>query len=367
MTKTDLELPAYLRALSILLFIVVLGFFLIMGKSLLVPLFLGGFFAILFTPMTNWMDRKKVPKILSTLISLLTMIAVVVALIYFVISTVSSFSKDFDDVSGKMTRYAEQVDEWVENTLGENPQIKDKMNTDYLKEKLSENSQGISNFAIQTVGSLSGIILIPLFMFFFLLYRNHLTRFMVNLYRKYDEELVKERITSFRRLIQNYIIGVVKVMGILAVLNLIALTALGIENAIFFALIAAILHIIPYVGPFIGSLLPIAFAFLTKDSLFYPIAVLASFQLIQFVEGNILTPKIVGSDVNLNAFVTILSLIIGASIWGVAGMILIIPAMAVLREIFELSENTKPFALLMGEERASLKTEEQISNENPEN
>jgi predicted PurR-regulated permease PerM len=111
------------------------------------------------------------------------------------------------------------------------------------------------------------------------------------------------------------------------------------------------LSIIPYLGPFLGAVLPTIFAFLTTDSLFYPIGVLVGFQVIQLIESNILTPKIVGSNVNLNAFVTFLGLLVGASIWGVIGMVLIIPTLAVLRKIFELSESTQPYALLFGEEK----------------
>jgi predicted PurR-regulated permease PerM len=101
---------------------------------------------------------------------------------------------------------------------------------------------------------------------------------------------------------------------------------------------------------------------LTKDSLFYPLAVIVCYQVIQFIEGNILTPRIVGRNVNLNPFITILGLLVGASIWGVAGMILIIPVMALLRQIFEWNEGTKPFAILLGEEKSKEK-ELKINNE----
>jgi predicted PurR-regulated permease PerM len=201
------------------------------------------------------------------------------------------------------------------------------------------------------VGSLSGIFLVLIFTFFFLLYRDHFVNVVQKIYRDSESELVLARIVKLRKLLITYIVGVVKVMGILIVLNLIAFASLGIKHAIFFAVIGAILNIIPYVGPFIGALLPMAYSFLTKDSLFYPIAVIVCYQIIQFIEGNILTPKIVGGNVNLNPFITILGLLIGASIWGVAGMILIIPVMAILRQIFEWNEDTKPFAVLLGEEK----------------
>lgn len=351
MQKPYQALPSFLKALLVLVFIIVLVFFLIVGKSLLIPLFMGGFFAILFTPLNNWMERKKVPRTLSSFISLLLMVLLVGGLLSFIIGNVAAFTNDFDDVSGRISNYANQVDDWTQSTFGMDYEIRKKANLEYFREILDEHSSSISNFALKTVGSLSGVVLIPVFMFFLVLYRDHLTKMMVMIYRDRDPTLVKMRITSLRKVIQHYIVGVGKVMLILAILNVSAYTALGIKHAIFFGVLGAILNIIPYVGPFFGVLLPVAYSFLTKDSLFYPLAILVAYQLIQLVEGNFLTPKIVGGNVNLNAFITFLGLLIGGTIWGVAGMILIIPTLAILREIFDLTEETKPFAFLLGEEK----------------
>ncbi|SFT91684.1 Predicted PurR-regulated permease PerM [Algoriphagus locisalis] len=363
METNTFNLPTYLRALTVMIFIIVLVFFLIVGKSLLVPLFMGGFFAILFTPISIWLESKKVPRILSCVISLLLMIALVGGLLTFVIGNVASFTKDFDDVSGRLTDYASDIDEWTLKTFSYDPALSEKANTDYLKNLLTENSSSIGDFAMKTVGSMTGLVLIPVFMFFFLLYRNHLTDVIIQIYKDKDPELVKMRIVSLRKVILSYIVGVIKVMGILAILNITAFSLLGIKHAVFFGTLGALLNIIPYVGPFFGAMLPMIYSFLTKDSLFYPAGVLVSYQIIQMIEGNFLTPKIVGGNVNLNAFITFLGLIVGGSIWGVAGMILIIPAMAILREIFDLSESTSPYALLLGEEKeqekVTSKTEEE--------
>lgn len=357
MVSQKFYLPPYLKALSVMLFIIVLVFFLIIGKGLLIPLFMGGFFAVLFTPMTNWMESKKVPRILSTILALLLMIALVGGLIAFVIGNVTSFIRDFENVSGRVQQVAQQIDAWTLQTLGIDENLDEKTSSEYIMSLVGENSKSISEFLLKTVGSLTGVILIPLFMFFFLLYRDHLTQVIISIYLDKDSALVRLRITSLRKVILNYIVGVGKVMVILAILNISAYTALGIKHAIFFGVIGAILNIIPYVGPFFGVLLPIVYSFLTKDSLFYPIAILVIYQVIQIVEGNYLTPKIVGGNVNLNAFVTLLGLLIGGTIWGVAGMILAIPVMAILREIFDLNDSTKPFALLLGEEKTEPKPE----------
>lgn len=366
MKQTSFVLPPYLKALTVMLFITVLIFFLIVGKSLLVPLFMGGFFAILFTPISNWLESHKIPKTLSVVISLLLMIALVAGIITFVVANIASFSSDFEDVSGRITEYASQIDQWTQEKASYDLGLAEKANTSYLKDVLEENSSSISGFALKTVGSMTGIVLIPVFMFFFLLYRNHLTDVMVRIYSDKDPELVKIRITSLRKVILNYIIGVVKVMGILAVLNITAFSILGIKHAVFFGTLGALLNIIPYVGPFFGAMLPIIYSFLTKDSLFYPLGVLLSYQIIQAIEGNILTPKIVGGNVNLNAFITFLGLIVGGTIWGVAGMILVIPTLAILREIFDLSEETRPYAILLGEEIEDDKNEKKETEEQNE-
>ncbi|MBN7812649.1 AI-2E family transporter [Algoriphagus sp. H41] len=355
MDSVRLKMPAYLKALSVMVFIIVLVFFLIIGKSLLVPLFMGGFFAILLTPLSMFLEKYRVPRTLSCVISLLAMIAMVVGLISFIINNIVNFTKDFDDVSGRLVQMAEDIDAWTLEHLGMDENLADKIETEYLLTLLNDNSSSISSFALNSIGSLSGIVLIPVFMFFFLLYRDHLANMMIMLYRDKDPALVKLRISNLRRVIQGYIVGVVKVMVILAILNIIAYSIIGVKHAIFFGVIGAILNIIPYVGPFFGVLLPIVYAFLTMDSLFYPLAIFACYQGIQLIEGNFLTPKIVGGNVNLNAFITFLGLLVGASIWGVAGMVLVIPTLAILREIFELSETTRPFALLLGEEKIEAK------------
>jgi predicted PurR-regulated permease PerM len=350
MNQPSFNLPTYLKALSVMVFSIVLVFLLIVGKGLLVPLFMGGFFAILFTPLCNWMEKNRIPRSLTGIFSLLLMIVLVAGLVSFIITNLVGFTNDFNNVSGRLNSIILQTDAWLSKNLGINEKLNEQFNTGAVLDYLNKNSSSISAFALNAIGSLSGLILIPVFMFFFLLYRDHLTTMMVKIYREKDPELVKMRIISLRKVIQNYLSGVAKVMVILAVLNISAYSIIGVDHAVFFGLLGAILNIIPYIGPLIGVMLPVSYAFLTMNSMIYPFLILGSYQVIQLIEGNYLTPKIVGGNVNLNAFITFLGLLIGGSIWGVAGMILAIPALAILREIFDLSDSTKPFALLMGEE-----------------
>lgn len=351
MIAKSIQLPTYLKALAVLLLLIVLVFLLVVGKAILIPLTLGGFFAVLFTPLSLLMERYHFPRVLSCTLSLLLMIAITAALLSFVVGNLIGFSKDFADVSIRINALTYEFDTWTAATLGLQSKLADQLDTAALYNLLNRNSSSLSSFAINAIGSLSSLILIPIFMFFFLLYRDHLANVMVKLYPTTEANEVKQKIGSLRRVVLNYVTGVGKVMVILAILNISAYSIIGVKHAVFFGLIGAVLNIIPYIGPFIGALLPAAYAALTMESLLAPVLILAVYQAIQLLEGNILTPKIVGGQVNLNAFVTFLGLLLGASIWGVAGMILIIPILAILREIFELTDATKPFALLLGEER----------------
>ena len=357
MQKSNFQMPAYLKALSVMVFIIVLVFFLIVGKSLLIPIFMGGFFAILFTPLSDFLEKYRIPRTVAAVISLLTMMLLVAGLLSFIIGNVASFTQDFTGVSDRLSQMIGQADHWITDTFGLPSNLGAQLDLDILLKYINKNSSSISAFALETIGSLTGLVLIPLFMFFLLLYRSHLTQMMVMIYKDHEPQQVKEKISSLRKVIQNYISGVGKGMVILAILNIIAYSIIGVKHAVFFGVLGAILNIIPYVGPLIGVTLPIIYAFLTMDSLLYPVLIIGAYQIIQLLEGNFLTPKIVGGNVNLNAFMTFLGLLIGGSIWGIAGMILVIPTLAILREIFDLSENTKPFALLLGEEKEEKKEE----------
>ena len=357
MESNKFYIPAYIRALFVLMLIIVIVFILIVGRSILVPLLLAGLISVLLTPFGNWMESKSISRVLSTTIALFSGIIAILGLLAFAVLQVASFSKDLGNVGETLNKYLAQIDGQLTEKLNIETGIGQGIDQDYLINLLQSNSSSLAEFLLGTLGSLSGVVLLPVFIFFFLIYRDHLTNFIANLFLNHGNEKIKEEIRKLRKVIQNYIIGILKVMAILAVMNTAVLFGLGIKHAIFFGVFAALLNVIPYLGPFLGAILPTIFAFLTKDSLLYPLGVVIAFQVIQLIESNFLTPKIVGSNVNLNAFVTFVGLLVGASIWGVIGMIMIIPTLAVLRKIFELSESTMPFALLLGEEKNNDKKE----------
>ena len=322
----------------------------IYARSLLIPMVAGAFLAMLLVPVVNRLDKIGIPRVLSIFITLLITIFSLGGLLWFFAGQISGFSEDLSGIEQQFNGFVKDISTFLSDNLGMHDLLTFNTINSKLFVFLKENASKISTAAFSTLGSLGLVVLVPVYLFMFLLYRHHFTDFAVKLFKNQPENEVKNVVADLRRVIQNYISGVLKVMVILAILNIIALSTLGIKHAFFFGIFAAMMNIIPYVGPLIGNLLPMLFALLTKDSLWYPLGVFISFTVIQSIEGNYLTPKIVGSNVNINPIISLIALLIGSMLWGVVGMILFIPMTAIIKKLLELHPSTAVYGYLMGEE-----------------
>lgn len=346
-----LRVPNYIKTVYIALLIIIIVFCMIIGKQLLVPLLISGYIAMLLTSACNALERRKIPRSVSAAICLLIFISILGAILFFIYLQVRGF---MDDIGGGLTEkinsFVIAANKWSMETFGFDLGMPHGFEMKKAVEIVQPENAKPTSIIFSTIGMLSDIILLPVFIFFLLIYRDHLAVFITKVFAKQDNTFLLDKLTSIRKIVHAYIVGAGKVMLILAVVNTGVLLALGIKHAIFFGVLAGMLNIIPYLGPSLGAVLPFTFALMTTDSLFYPIAVVVAFTFIQLLEGAFLTPKITGGNVNLNALITFIGLLIGGAIWGVTGMILIIPSIAILKKLFELSPDTQPYAYLFGEE-----------------
>jgi len=217
------------------------------------------------------------------------------------------------------------------------------VNKDDLKEPLLFIGQGL----ISTTAILTGAGLTLLYSFFFLFYSKSFNNFIVYQFEKSERSEIKDTLVEMKKSIQSYVTGLGLVVIILSVMNSIGLSIIGIDYAIFWGCLAGMLSIIPYVGTMVGGLLPFIFALSTADANWQPIAVLIYYLMIQQVEGNFITPKIVGDKVDINPFFAILAIVFLGSFWGVAGIILALPIISILRILLSNFESTLPYSILM--------------------
>lgn len=197
------------------------------------------------------------------------------------------------------------------------------------------------------------LISCPIYIFFMLLYRNNVFRFVEAYHKKeHDEDEGRKIIEEVKGSLFQYLKGLIFVVLIIGTLTTLGLYFLGIEHALFFGIVAAILAPIPYIGVIISALTPTILALLTKDSGWYAIGVIGIFGFIQFIEGNFITPRIMGNNTNVNPLIILLSIVIFGSITGILGIILTVPLLAVIKVIINYYPHLKPWTYLFEDEKS---------------
>jgi predicted PurR-regulated permease PerM len=323
----------------------------IMAKTIILPLLFALFFSILLSPFCGWLETYKFPRFLSSLAGLLLGFIVIFGIGFFFYSQVMSFAQDVDMVAERLEELLSSMESFFATWFAIEGEINLERVVSATFEWIQDNATSLTRGLTGAASTITSIFLVPVYTYLMLLFRDVLKNFALKAFGKGDEEdtiKVHSIILKVKTLVQKYITGLLMVIAILAVLNSIMLTVIGVDHAIFFGVFAAMLNVIPFVGPIMGSVLPILYALITMDSLFYPLIILLGFYIIQLFESNLFTPTIVGSQVSMNALATLLLIFIGAQIWGLAGMILFIPLGAIIKVICDEIDSLNHFGYLLG-------------------
>ncbi len=332
--------------LLVLFLVIALAYML---QGVLVPVLFAVIFAITLYPLCRLLERGRLPRAVASIISVVVATLVVSGIIYFIVNQVIVIGKNGEDIAKNFVNIYDSIQSFLEEKFGVEPGA--------LTSRLREEGQNIISHAGRYLsaafssagGTLANAVLVPLYIFFFLYYRDFFKEFFIRANRSYSPAKTLGTLREIYEVIQSYLLGMVMVMGIVAVLNTAGLLVLGIQYAWFFGTLAALLILIPYIGIAIGSLIPALFALATMDSYWYALGVIIWFQVVQFLEGNFITPNIVGGKVSLNPLVAIMSLLLGGMLFGLAGLILALPLVASIRILLNLDESTQPFSFLIGE------------------
>jgi predicted PurR-regulated permease PerM len=306
-------------------------------------------------PVSRWLQRKGIPSIPAIIMSIILMIIVFGGLIFFLSSQIMSFSEEMPLLLDKITEKFGVLQQFISDRF----HISEKRQVEWLREQLintlQSSGQLFTNIFSATGTFLAAATLIPIYIFFFTYYRHKFIEFMKSITPSEKHDWMIDIMHRTSMVSQKYLVGLMIDISILAVLNSIGFFILGINHAILLGVIAGILNIIPYIGVLIGSIFPITIALLTHDSIWVAVGALGVCVFVQFLDNNFITPKVVGSAVSINPLATMIALLIGGYLWGVAGMMLFIPYLGMLKVIFDNVEPLRPFGFLIGEEQ-KLKT-----------
>lgn len=325
--------------------------FLHFARDLMVPVAFSLLFAFILYPVSCFLERWGVGRIVSILLSMLLVVLVASGVIFLFSAMVLKVSDELTDFGSKLMELFSDVIVFANENVP--------IFIDISKESLIEDGTAwlkeswgglVSTTFSGTFSLFTGAFLVAIYTFLLLLYRGGIVRAIKSAASKEHRDEVSLMISDIQQVGQSYLFGMMLLILILGTLNSIGLWIIGLEHAFLFGFLAGLLVLIPYAGTLIGGLLPTLYALMTHDSLWMPVAVIALFWLIQTLEGNFLSPKIIGGKLSINALTAIFSLIMGGYLWGIAGMILFLPYAAIVKITFSHIEPLKPLSLLMGDE-----------------
>lgn len=346
-----LRLPFLVRLTLAVVSIIAVGYLIKLGQSILAPFFLAFLMAMLFLPFANFLERKlRFPRSFSTITSVLVLLVILTGLIYFFTTQIASFSKDIPQLRIQFTAVFSDLQQWVSETFN----VKIKEQFDYLDQGLNKllSSSGLIlgfTFGIFST-SLGFLVFFILFFIFILNYRRLLNNFIINVFSEKHQGSVVEAVSEVRVMTKRYIIGLCIQIIIVSSLTTLLLTILGVKYAILLGVLTGLFNVIPYIGIAISMLIScfIAFATGTVSSCVY---VAIGYVIVHAIDGNIVLPFVVGSKVKINALFSFIGIIIGEHLWGISGMLLCIPAIAIIKIIFERVEGLQPWGKLLGEDQ----------------
>lgn len=337
------EYPFYIKVVAILVGIVAIFYIFHVLADIFVPLAMSCLLATLLNPMTNRLE-KKLPRGIAIFISLAIAILLISALVYFLSHEISAFSNSVPALKSRFFQFADDLQGWVNRTFG----IATEKQTEMVKKVVSDGGMSVTATLNTLIGSVGVIILLPVYIFLILFYKPLILDFIFQVFSEKYSLRVAEILTETKTAIQSYVMGLLIEMVIVSAMNSAALLFLGVRSAILIGVIGGILNMIPYLGGIIAIALPVMMATITKDGYSTQLAIIIAYSIIQFIDNNILVPNIVSSKVKINALVSIVIVLMGGALWGVSGMFLSIPFIAVLKIIFDRIDGLKPWGALLG-------------------
>ena len=336
--------PFFFRSTVTLFGIMLFVYMLYVLRGIMVPIAFALMFSILLNPFVNILLRKKINKIVAISITLLVAIVLVSGVMYLISSQVVKFSENMPVLEQKFSRLFSNVQLWLQNTFS--------LPLSKQSELISDAGNSLKPLIGQTVGTILGIFsvvfLLPIYIFLMLFYKTLILNFLYEVFAEKNSSQVGNVLKETKNAIQSYMVGLLLEAIIVAILNSAALLILGVQYAILLGVVGALLNVLPYIGGIIAIALPVLIATITKDGYGTQVGIIIAYSIIQFIDNNILVPRIVSSQVKINALVSIIIVLLGGAIWGISGMFLSIPFIAVLKIIFDRVNGLKPWGKILG-------------------
>jgi predicted PurR-regulated permease PerM len=343
-----LKAPKLDRTNKILLFAILISIILYFGKEFFVLITFSGLLAMLMTPVSNKLENRGISRVFSSLISVLILIAVISAIVVLLSAQINNIGKELPQIQSRFEELVADIQVWISNNLG----ISTEQLKDHANGALGNAGSILTGVVKGTISFIGRFILVLVFTFLFVLQRDKYENFVVMLSPEDKRDETNEMINKISKIAQQYLTGRIVAAFIIGILYIIGFSIIGLKDGLILSAIAALVTIIPYVGALLGGLIPFFMTFI-NGTLEQSLWVVIIISLVNIIDHYFIEPYIVGGSVSISPFFTILILILGGVIWGLAGIILFLPLLGILKIIFENVEGLQPYAYLIGDQRTT--------------
>lgn len=340
------EYPFYMKSTVVLLGLTLFCIAMFTLKSILAPIAFSMIIAILLNPLVNKLQKKGVKKIIAIAISITLAFIIVAGILYFISSQIMSFGDNLPELKAKFNQHLGELHQWVASKFNMPIEKQQKI----LDDALNKSQAFLGSALGGALGTIGLIFLVPIYVFLLLYYKTLMINFFHEVFAEENTAKVSEVLGETKAAIQSYMVGLLLEALVVAVMNSVALLILGVDYAILLGVIGALLNMLPYIGGIVAIALPVIIASVTKDGFSAQLGIVGAYAVIQFIDNNFLVPFLVSSRVKINAFFSIVVVLLGGALWGVAGMFLSIPFVAILKIIFDRLPEMKPWGKLLGDE-----------------
>jgi predicted PurR-regulated permease PerM len=347
MNQFPLTVKRSIELLGISLVVVIL----VVGRDIFMPVIMAFFVSIMLLPIYRFLRKRNVPESLSIILPILLVLLFIAGIVWFLSAQVGILVDDFPQIKQNVAKHLQSLKEWISGFT----KMSVTKQENFIKEK-SDDMLGMAGTAAgEAFVTLSGVFvfvgLLPIYIYLILFYKDILLRFVFLWFKTDDHPKVKDAVYETESIIKSYLVGLLIQISYMTILLGGILLLIGIKHELIIGVIFAILNLIPYVGALIGNVIGVLLTLTSSTELWPVVTVLGVIAFVQFLDNNILMPRIVGSKIKINALVSIVGVFIGGSIAGVSGMFLSMPIIAVLKIIFDRSESFKQWGVLLGDER----------------
>lgn len=344
-----IKLPFYVKLTSLLLIFICLTSIIFIGKDIISPVLMAFLFAILLVPVFTFLITKlKFSRYLAAITCVLIFAVFIASILFFISYQVSIMAGDFDIIKKNANSFILDVHKYVKENFNISIGEQKKYIDNVAKDSVKNGTSTIGSAIVSITDILLDFTIIPIYTFLFLLYKDHFTLFLAKLIDKENHIVLKDILSQIKDSINKYIIGLIFEMIVVSVLTSIGLWIIGIKYFILLGLITGILNLIPYIGILIAGIITVLASLTGSAEMSMIMGILIVNVIVQLIDNNILVPLIINSKVEINAFVSIIGIIVGGTIAGISGMFLAIPLLAIAKIIFDRIESLEPWGYLMG-------------------